>query len=230
MESSKRTARLAGLAYLVVGVGSGAGYLCAPLMQPDPAGLARFMAMSELRFRVAMASDLIAQVSGIALVVLLYQLFKQVHKPYAALMAILMLVSVPISFILVLNGVAARILLSGAASLTAFTKPQLDTLAMLFLRLHIHGVFAVEIYWGLWLLPFGILVFRSGFLPRVLGIFLVIAGFAYVAHSFVSLLLPGVRSTVYEMATMAARGLGELPIMFWLLVKGIEIREGAAER
>lgn len=224
MESSKRTARLAGLAYLVVGVASGAGYLCAPLMQPDPAGLARFMAASELRFRVAIASDLIAQVSGIVLVVLLYQLFKQVHKTYAALMAILLLVSAPISFVLTLNGVAARILLSGA--MTAFTKPQLDTLANLFLRLHIHGVFAVEIYWGLWLLPFGILVFRSGFLPRILGIFLVIAGFAYVAHSFVSLFFPGVRSTVYEVATMAARGLGELPIMFWLLVKGVEIREG----
>jgi hypothetical protein len=93
---------------------------------------------------------------------------------------------------------------------------------MVFLGLHSHGVFAVEIFWGLWLLPFGFLVFKSRFLPRILGILLIIAGFAYMAHSLISLLLPGRHYAVYELATMVARAAGEFPIMFWLLIKGVD--------
>jgi hypothetical protein len=83
-------------------------------------------------------------------------------------------------------------------------------------------VLAVEIFWGLWLVPFGLLVMKSGFLPRVLGTLLVIAGVAYVAHSVISLLLGGPRIILYEWATMLARAAGEFPIMLWLLIKGAD--------
>jgi len=144
-------------------------------------------------------------------------------------MVILLLVSVPISFLIAINDVAARILLSDARLLSAFAKPQLDALAMVFLRLHIHGVFAVEVFWGLWLFPFGLLVYKSSFLPRILGVLLIIAGFAYVAHSFASLLLPGHKPIAYEFATMVARAAGELPIMFWLLIKGADFKHSLGE-
>jgi hypothetical protein len=84
-------------------------------------------------------------------------------------------------------------------------------------------VLAVEIFWGLWLLPFGLLVIRSHFLPRVLGILLIIAGVAYVAHSLITLLLAGQRFVLYERVTMLARAAGEFPIMFWLLIKGADV-------
>ena len=100
---------------------------------------------------------------------------------------------------------------------------------MLFLRLHADGVLAVEIFWGLWLLPFGLLVMRSHFLPRVLGILLIIAGVAYVAHSLTSLLLAGHRILLYERVTMLARATGEFPIMLWLLIKGADAR-GASSK
>ena len=108
--------------------------------------------------------------------------------------------------------------------MSAFTSEQRDALAMLFLRLHTHGVLAVEIFWGLWLLPFGLLVMRSRFLPRVLGILLIIAGAAYVAHSITSLVLAGQRFVLYERVTMLARAAGEFPIMLWLMIKGADVR------
>src|ERR1051326_1337609 len=114
---------------------------------------------------------------------------------HAMLMAVLLLVAVPISFGVALNYVAAHWLFSGAPVVAALASEQRDALGMLFLRLHTHGVLAVEIFWGLWLVPFGLLVMKSRFLPRLLGILLVIAGVAYVAHSIVSLLLDGSRSS-----------------------------------
>jgi uncharacterized protein DUF4386 len=223
-DSTKQTARLAGLAYLLLGISSVFGFVCVPLVRADPTAIARLITASELRFRIGIVSDLLSNV--ILLVWFLYQLLKPVDRNLAALMAVLLLVTVPVSFIITLNDVAAKILLSGAQFLSAFTKPQLDALAMLFLRLHIHEVFAVEIFWGLWLFPFGVLVFKSRFLPRILGVFLIIAGFAYVAHSLISLLLPGPRHAVYELATMVGRGIGELPIIFWLLIKGADSGAG----
>ncbi len=168
MDSTKQTARLAGLFYLLLGVTSLFGLVGAPLVRGDATAIADMIAASELRFRVGIVSDLIADVCAIFLVLLLYQLLKPVNKKQAALMVILLLVSVPMSFIIALNDAAAQILLSDAKLLSAFAKPQLDALAMVFLRLHSHGVFAIEIFWGLWLFPFGLLVFKSRFLPRIL--------------------------------------------------------------
>jgi len=91
---------------------------------------------------------------------------------------------------------------------------------MLSLGLHRHGVLAVEIFWGLWLLPFGLLIIRSRFLPKVLGALLIIGGVAYVAHSIISLLLGGNHFFVYERITRLARAAAEFPAMLWLLIKG----------
>jgi hypothetical protein len=89
---------------------------------------------------------------------------------------------------------------------------------MLFLRLHHHGVLANEIFWGLWLFPFGVLVYRSGFLPRVLGAWLIVNGFAYLAISFTGLLFPQYEDTVFNIAFPAM--LGEIAIMLWLVIRG----------
>ncbi len=220
MNSPKKTARLAGLAYLLSGIASLFGFICTPLVQQDPMVLADMITASELRFRIGIMSDLISGICALFLLLLLYQLFSSVNKKQTVYMVILLLVSMPISFTIMLNDVAAQILLSESEFLSSFTKPQLDALAMVFLKLHFHGVFAVEIFWGLWLFPFGFLVIKSGFIPRILGVFLIIAGIAYVVHSFISLMLPGHRPVAYEIVTMVARGAGELPIILWLLIKG----------
>ena len=89
---------------------------------------------------------------------------------------------------------------------------------MLFLGLHGQGLFIAQIFWGLWLFPFGVLVMRSGFLPRVLGIWLTINGFAYLIISFTGLLLPRYEETVSNIAFPAL--FGEVVFMLWLVIKG----------
>src|SRR5215469_9773462 len=109
---------------------------------------------------------------------------------------------------------AALTLVRGTAFLSVFDKPQREALAMLFLNLHFQGFMVAQLFWGLWLIPFGVLVFRSGFLPRVLGALLIIACFGYLTDSFVAFgLLPAdVVSRVVGQLTIC-----ELPIILWLL-------------
>src|ERR1700694_617808 len=103
-------------------------------------------------------------------------------------------------------------------SLSVFEKPQRDALAMLFLRMHDQEILAAEVFWGLWLVPLGILAYKSRFVPRFLGVWLIINGFAYVAISLTGLLVPQYEDVVSNYAFPAL--LGEMAIMLWLLIKG----------
>lgn len=134
-------------------------------------------------------------------------------------MVIFVLVSVPISFLNVLNEIAALVLLSGPDFLSVVGKPQLEALALLFLGLHSQGFVIVAIFWGLWLLPLGALVIGSGFAPRVLGLLVILAGLGYLADSFTSLLLPQYRPLVSIVALPFA-AVGELSMIAWLLITG----------
>lgn len=154
-------------------------------------------------------------------------MFKPVNETHARQLVILgALLSVPIMFVNVLNHVATLILVSGADFLSVFDKPQLDALAYLFVRLHEHGITVASIFWGLWLFPFGMLVIRSGFIPRVLGVLLMIAGVGYLASSFATLVLPQYAPLVTQV--LAPLQFGELPIIFWLLIWGAKTNPAAA--
>jgi hypothetical protein len=223
-EATRRLARVAGAVYMLLGMATIFGFYHAPLVRSDLDALAQSLTKSGVLFRVGVVTDLLSTVLSVPLALLLYQLLKGVDKTKAFLMALLLILAMPISFVLALNYVAAHWLLSGASMVAAIATAEREALGMLFLNLHVHGVLAVEIFWGLWLVPFGLLVRKSRFLPRALGILLVIAGAAYISHSVVSLLLGGARFMLYERATMLARAAGEFPIMLWLLIKGAEAR------
>lgn len=175
----------------------------------------------ESLFRLGMASDLFCGVLEIFLVLALYRLLKQVNPKHAAVMVILGLMTVPIFFFNVLNDAAALILVHGADFLSVFDKPQQDALAMLFLRLHGQEIVAAEVFWGLWLFPLAILVYRSRFLPRFLGVWLTINGFAYLALSFTGLLFSQYDEIVSGYVFPAQ--LGEVVFMLWLLVMGARV-------
>jgi Domain of unknown function (DUF4386) len=220
-EATRRLARRAGAAYLLLGALTMFGFYHAPLVRGDLSALARVLTRAgELRFRIGVVADVLAAAAAVPLAVLLYRLFRPVQRTNAAVMALLLLVPMPVSFVVALDYVAARWFLTGAPIVAAIPGAEREALGMLFLSLHAHGVLAVEIFWGLWLLPFGLLVIRSGFLPRVLGVLLVIGSVAYVAHSITSLLLGGARFAAFEDVTMVARAAAEFPIMLWLLVRG----------
>ena len=179
------------------------------------------IAAHQLLFRLGIVSDLLTGSLGLVVGLALYRLLKGVDQNLAALMVILGgLMVTPIYFLNTLNDAAALLLVRGADFLSVFDQPQRNALAMLFLRLHHGGVVVNEIFWGLWLFPFGVLVFRSRFLPHFLGVWLIINGFAYLALSFTGVLFPQHEDLVSNIAFPAQ--LGEVAIMLWLLIKGVK--------
>jgi len=225
--ATKRLARFAGAVYLALALATAFGFYHAPLVQEDLSVIGRMLTKSDLRFHVAVVADVVAAALSVPLALLLYELFRPIDRLQSALMALFLLVSMPVSFVVALNYVAAQSLLSGVALVAAIPEMQRQALGTLFLTLHTHGVLAVEIFWGLWLLPFGWLVIRSRYLPPIIGVLLIIGGLAYVAHSLTSLLLGGQRIATYERVTMFARAAAEFPAILWLVIKGAEARVDA---
>jgi hypothetical protein len=184
----------------------------------DATATARNIMAAEFTYRMGILTDFVTLLIFIFLVATLYNLFKSVHPWHALLMVLLVSVGVAVGLANTLNKMAPLVLLSGASYWSAFTKPQLDALALGFLDLNGMGNSLAGAFWGLWLFPFGILVMKSGFLPRLLGILLMVAGFGYLTSSVTSIVLPAY-SHVVDQATMPLL-LGEFPIIFWLLIKG----------
>lgn len=133
-------------------------------------------------------------------------------------MVILIVVSIPIVFVNELNSFAALALVRGAGFLSVFDRPQREALAMLFLNLRGSGFVVAELFWGLWLLPLAALVYRSRFLPRILGVWLALAGLGWVILSLTGTLLPQYQSEVNVWLQPAV--FGEIAFMFWLLIVG----------
>ena len=230
MSSTQQQARVAGRLYLLLALSAPIGLLYVPgklIVSGNATATADNIRSSEWLLRIGIASELIHQIIAVFLVLALYRLFKAVNETQAKQMVILgALVSVPIMFVNVLNDLAALTLVSGADFLSVFEKPQLDALAYLFLRLHGQGITVASIFWGLWLFPFGMLVIRSGFIPRVFGVLLLIAGVAYLASSFATLVVPRYAPLVSQVALPFE--VAELPIIFWLLIWGAKTRPTGA--
>jgi hypothetical protein len=180
----------------------------------------------ETLFRLGIVAELIGLVIFILVVMAIHRLLGGVSTTLASHMVALALVSAGVGFLNVLNHFAGLILFRGADFLAVFDKPRREALAMLFLRLYDQGVVINMIFWGLWLLPFGLLVMRSGFLPRILGVLLIVNCFAWTAESLTSLLLPAYTSVMHRYATIPETG--ELWMMAWLLVRGARVRPLAA--
>ena len=217
----KNPGRFAGLLYILTStVGFFAmGYVPDKLIvHENTAATANNIAASETLFRLGIAGELVGQAGFIFVALALYDLFKGVNRRRASLMVTLIVVSIPIAFLNELNSVAALILIRGADFLSIFDKPQRDALAMLFLNLHIRGFVVAEIFWGLWLFPLAQLVYKSRFLPRFLGVWLALAGLAWVILSLTGLLLPQYQDKVYTYSQPAF--FGEIAFMLWLLIKG----------
>ena len=222
MAEVKRQARTAGLLYLLLLITAPIGLVYVPgtlFVTGNAPATADHIRTSESLLRIGIASELFHQVVLVFLVLALYRLFNRVNEAHARQLVIFgALVSVPIVFLNVLNEIAALILVSGAEFLSVFDKSQLDALAYLFVRLHSQGINVVEIFWGLWLFPFGMLVRRSGFIPGALGVLLILAGCGYIAHSLTTLMLPQYAHMVGELTSFLE--FGEIPIIFWLAIWG----------
>ncbi len=184
----------------------------------NPVATAHNIAAHESLFRWGIFTNLMAQASFILVAFALYALLKQVNRPLAILMVVLITVPVPIAFVNELNSVAALLLARGADSLGAIDEAQRIVWMRFFLNLRGAGYDIAGIFWGLWLFPLGLLVYRSGFIPRVLGILLMVGCFAYLANSFTSLVMPEFADAVARWANPIQ--LVEMVFTAWLLIMG----------
>jgi hypothetical protein len=176
------------------------------------------IAAHEWLFRFGIVGDLVCGVILIFLVLAFYRLFKGVDQNLAVLVVIFGGVMPALINFVVVNDAGALMVVRGTDFLSVFDKPQRGAMAMLFLRLRDHQNTAAEILWGIWLLPLALLVYRSRFLPRFLGVWLVINGFAYLIMSFTGLLFPQYQDKVFTISQPAL--FGELALMLWLVIKG----------
>ncbi len=221
----KKTARLAGGLYLIWVLTGIYGLIFVPsrtIVAGDAFATADKILSNEFIFRTGIINDLFSAIICIFLLFTLYKLFEQVNKRQAVLMVALFAITIPVIFIMEGFSIAALMLFKGEV-LQAFELSQRQDLAMLFLRINDYGSLTLEMFWGLWLLPFGYLVYKSNFIPRLIGIFLLLNGIAYVILSLVSLLFPDYRAVTSQIATPFFI-LGEISITLWLLIMGIKPR------
>ncbi len=223
MNSVNKIARVAGLLYLSLVPLAYFGFPYGPshlFVTGDAAITANNIMASESLFRLSIVVNLLGAIVNVFVVLVLYRLLKPVNKNMASLMVVFLLLSVPIAMLNELNHIAVLLLLSDANYLTPFTASQLQALVPLFHDLHNYGLSIAQVFWGLWLFPMGYLVFRSGFLPRILGILLIIGCFGWLTESFAAFLLPhyGVKIGVFT-------GLGEVLFPLWLVIKGVNVEQ-----
>jgi hypothetical protein len=213
--------RRTGLLYLLVSIPGAFGLVYVPskiIVAGNPTATINNIAGSETLFRLGIAANLISQAPFILVALALYELLKGVNQRHATLMATLIVVSIPIAFLNELNAISSLVLVHGGGFLSVFEKPQRDALAMLFVTLHSRGFDVAAIFWGLWLFPLGLLVYRSGFFPRILGVLLMAHCFAYLANSLTSVVLPQHEDLVSQW--MRPLQFGEPLFMLWLLIMG----------
>src|SRR5450631_742297 len=193
MRFTKNPGRIAGLLYVLASIVGIFGLLYVPsklIVDGNAVETARNIAASETLFRLGIAAHLIGEALFVFVALALYDLLKAVNPRNALCMLTLILVAIPMAFLNELNAIAALSLVRGADFLSLFGQPQRDALAMLFLKLHGYGFDVAGIFWGLWLFPLGLLVYRSGFIPRILGIALMANCITFPANSLTSIVLP----------------------------------------
>ena len=224
MHPIKKTARIAGAIYLSMVITGPFSLIYVPgklIVQGNATATAANILAHDTMFRLGIVAALFGQIIFICLAIALYRLLSDVSKNWARLMVGLVLVSAAVGFVDELNNLGARTLFRGGEFLSVFDKTQLDALGMLFIRLHGQGIMIAEIFWGLWLFPFGLLVFRSGFLPRWIGVWLMVNCFGYVILSMTSLFFPAYNDKLF--AWLQPVLFGELAIMLYLLIKGAKV-------
>ncbi|CAG1013981.1 hypothetical protein ANAEL_04855 [Anaerolineales bacterium] len=222
MNSLNKTARMAGflyLIYMIITIPADALARSPLIMFGDAATTARNIMASEWQFRVGITGDLVSAVFFLLAAWALYALLKPVNKDMSLLFLLLNLGGVSVYFINLLNQFAAVLLLSGVDYLKVFQADQLQSLAMFFLDLHHNGYWIAQIFFGAWLFPLGYLVYKSGFLPKILGVVMMIHFVGWTTTSLLYFLYtPGYTALTY--VTYPLGFISEFGLMLWLLVMG----------
>jgi len=223
LEMSPRPfARIAGTFYLItiiMGVFAEAFVRGAFVVRGEAAATATNILAHETLYRMGLTADLIMLVCYIAVTILFYLLFKPVGRGHSLLAAFFSLVGIAVLAVNALNHVAPLLLLGGANYLSAFEVTQLQTAAFLCLKMHSLGYSISGVFFGIYCVLIGYLAFRSGFLPRILGVLMAIGGLSYLTDSFAIFLLPALAARLPDI--MVLGGIAELSLTLWLMVMGV---------
>jgi len=221
--SPQKTARVAAFVFLIIFfLGMSTELFIRPgiIVPGDAVGTVKNIEASEALFRLSLVSDLVRQALLMILPLVLYKILKPVNKTIASLMVIFALICVPIALLNELNHFAVLLLSSGTGYLAAFKADQLNALVTFFLELRKYGTFITQ-FLSFWVVLLGYLVFKSGFLPRIMGILLMIGGLSYTALAVLFFLLPTFDATILGLFPFIAEALFYL----WLLIKGVNVKE-----
>ena len=224
MHPTKKAGRLAGAIYASMVFVGPFSLIYVPnqlIVRGDATATAANVLAHQTLFGFGIMADMDGAVIFISLAVALYRLLSDVSVPWALLMVGFVFVSAAVGFADTLNNVAALHFFRGGEFLSVFDQTQRNALGMFFLRLHSQGIFMNELFWGLWLFPFGLLVYRSGFLPRFIGVWLMIDCCAWLVLSPIALFDPPLYEIAFKWAQPAL--FGELAIMLYLLIKGAKV-------
>jgi len=221
INSPQKIARVAAIVFLIIfSLGMATELFIRPaiIVPGDAATTVNNMMASESLFRLSLVSDLIRQMFLMLLPLVLYKLLKPVNKSIASLMVIYSLVCVPISLLNELNHFAVLLLSSSAGYLRTFETDQLQALVMFFLDLRKYGTSIPQVF-SLWVILLGYLVFKSGFLPRILGILLMLGGLCYTVLAVLFFLFPNLDLMIFGLFAF----IGEMIFYLWLLIKGVNV-------
>ena len=226
MSPLSKTARIAGLLYLLLVLIGPIRLIYIPntlFVTGDAAATAANMTAHESLFRLGMVTSLFCAALLVYVTSALYRLFETVDRERSVQVVILGGIMPAVMFFMnVVNDAAALMLVRGGDYLSVFGQPQREALAFLFLRLHHQTDVAAEVLWGLWLLPLASLAWRSGFIPKLLAVWLMVAGLSYLALSFTAEMLPQFEDRVFRIGSPAR--IGELAFGLWLLIMGAKAR------
>lgn len=216
MFSIKKTARLAGLLYLLMTITSVYSHMYVPsqlLVRNDAAATAKNILDNEFLFRSCIVVNLVGAIIFLFLSLTLYRLFREVNPKLASTLVALVAVQIPLVFVFNAFKLTSLMILKTDST-------QIPDLSMLFLNMNGYGMMIQALFAGLWLIPFGMLAYQSRFIPRAFGVFLMITGAAYTLDGFIAILFPGYGQS--QLLPFIFFGIGEIPIMLWLLIRGVK--------
>ncbi|MEQ8560957.1 MAG: DUF4386 domain-containing protein [Cytophagales bacterium] len=223
MSPINKTARTAGLLYLLMIIGGIISLAYIPsklIVRNNAAQTFENIVNSEFLFRTGIVIGIITFLIYIMLPLVLYQLLHAVNLAYARLMVIFVLLSIPVFFVNILNKISVLTLISKPEYLEKLSESEVQMQVMMHLDAYNNGIEISQIFWGLWLFPFGYLVYKSGFLPKILGILLMAGCFGYLISFFGAFLYPAYSATILSDIVSYPAPLGEFGICLWLLIMG----------
>jgi Domain of unknown function (DUF4386) len=218
-------ARIGGLAYLIIIVAGALGELFIRnkiIVSGDPAATAHNIAASPLLWRIGIAGDLIMHVCDLIVAMVYYLLFSRVNKNLALLAVLFGMIQTAVLVANKMNLMMPLFLSGNEAYLKAFTSQQLQALSYVAVKAHGYGFGIGLIFFGFECLIDGWLIFKSAFLPKFLGVFIIIAGLCYLTNSFALILFPAVSDAIFQVVIVPTL-IAELSMCLWLLIKGVNL-------